>query len=104
MKKLLRSLAMAFSMYSILPAPRVEWKAENMRYAFCFFPLIGVVIGAAEFGWLWLCRLFGVGPGLTAAVATAIPVLLSAASISTGSATPPTRSPPTPRPNASSRS
>lgn len=77
MKKLLRSLAMAFSMYSILPAPRVEWKAENMRYAFCFFPLIGVVIGAAEFGWLWLCRLFGVGPGLTAAVATAIPVLLS---------------------------
>lgn len=62
-EKLLRSLAMAFSMYSILPAPRVEWKAENMRYAFCFFPLIGVVIGAAEFGWLWLCRLFGVGRG-----------------------------------------
>lgn len=77
MKDLLRSLAMAFSMYSILPAPRVDWKPENMRYAFCFFPLVGAVIGAAEYGWLWLCRLFGVGPGLTAAVATAIPVVIS---------------------------
>lgn len=77
MKNLLRSLAMAFSMYSILPAPRVEWKPENMRYAFCFFPLIGAVIGAAEYGWLWLCTDLGVGAGLASAVATAIPVVIS---------------------------
>ena len=77
MKNLLRSLAMAFSMYSAIPAPRVEWKAENMRYALCFFPLVGAVIGAAEYGWLWLCGVYGVGPGLCAAVAVALPVAVS---------------------------
>lgn len=42
---LLGSLAIAFSMYSRIPMPTVEWTKERMRYAMCFFPLIGVVTG-----------------------------------------------------------
>ncbi len=45
---------MAFAMYSKLPVPRVEWKKENMRYALCFFPLIGLIIGALCMGWFYL--------------------------------------------------
>ena len=43
---ILRSFASAFLMYSRIPMPQVEWKEENRRYALCFFPLIGAVIGA----------------------------------------------------------
>ena len=36
--RILRSLAMAFLMYSRVPMPQVEWKDENMAYATGFFP------------------------------------------------------------------
>ena len=35
-------------MYSRIPMPRMDWTEERMRYALCFFPLIGAVIGAVE--------------------------------------------------------
>lgn len=44
------SLAIAFSMYSRIPMPTVAWTKERMKYAMCFFPLIGVVIGAITYG------------------------------------------------------
>lgn len=51
----LKSLCLAFSMYSKLPAPRVAWEEKNMRYVLCFFPLIGIVQGMAML-LLWLLR------------------------------------------------
>lgn len=44
-KNLLNALFIAFSMYSKIPVPRVDWNEKSMKYAFCFFPLIGAVIG-----------------------------------------------------------
>ena len=35
---LLGSLAIAFSMYSVIPMPQVSWTKERMKYAMCFFP------------------------------------------------------------------
>ena len=46
---LLQSMIIAFSMYSKIPMPRVEWQEKNMKYAMCFFPLIGAVIGTCVF-------------------------------------------------------
>lgn len=43
--RLFQSLAIGVSMYSKIPMPRVEWNAKNMKYAMCFFPLVGVVTG-----------------------------------------------------------
>lgn len=67
----------AFSMYSILPMPRVEWSRENMRHAFCFFPLVGAVIGGAVWGWRLLCGALQLGPAVFAAGAVVLPVFLS---------------------------
>ncbi|MBR5751329.1 MAG: adenosylcobinamide-GDP ribazoletransferase [Clostridia bacterium] len=50
---MIRSAVIAFSTYSRLPMPQVEWSEENRRYALCFFPLVGMVIGGLI--WLWLC-------------------------------------------------
>lgn len=41
----MNSMIIAFAMYSKLPMPKVEWTKENMKYAMCFFPWIGIVIG-----------------------------------------------------------
>ena len=41
---LIRSFFIAFSMYSKIPMPRTDWTKEAMRYAMCFFPVIGAVI------------------------------------------------------------
>ena len=45
---LIGSFVIAFSMYSRIPMPRMDWTEERMRYALCFFPLIGAVIGAVR--------------------------------------------------------
>ena len=37
------SLAIGVAMYSKIPMPRVEWNEKNMKYAMCFFPLVGAV-------------------------------------------------------------
>ncbi|MGM9936265.1 MAG: adenosylcobinamide-GDP ribazoletransferase, partial [Candidatus Ornithomonoglobus sp.] len=46
---MINSLIIAFSMYSRIPMPRVEWREESMKYVMCFFPLIGVIIGAVVY-------------------------------------------------------
>ena len=54
---ILKSMAVAFSMYSRIPVPEFEWKKENMKYSICFFPIIGLIIAAIMTG---LYYLFGV--------------------------------------------
>ena len=75
--ELWQSFKIAFSMYSVIPLRNIEWKEETMRYAFCFFPLIGVVIGGAEWLWLWCAWKIGFSAVLTGAAAAVIPVLLT---------------------------
>ena len=77
MKDVLRSAAMAFLMFSVIPMPRVEWKKENMRYMLCCLPLVGAVIAGALYVWMLLSRELGFGRVLYAAGLTLLPVLLS---------------------------
>jgi adenosylcobinamide-GDP ribazoletransferase len=72
-----QAFKIAFSMYSAIPMPKTDWNERNMRYAMCFFPLIGVPIGALLMGWLWLCETLAAGTLLTAAVCAVIPVLVT---------------------------
>lgn len=72
-----QAFKIAFSMYSAIPMPKTDWNERNMRYAMCFFPLIGVPIGALLMGWLWLCETLATGTLLTAAVCAVIPVLVT---------------------------
>ncbi|MCI9364040.1 MAG: adenosylcobinamide-GDP ribazoletransferase [Oscillospiraceae bacterium] len=70
------SFCVAFSLYSAFPMPRVNWTKENMKYAFCFFPLIGAMIGGILILWLHFCQWMGFSL-LFAAGATTLPVLLT---------------------------
>ncbi|MBQ4310607.1 MAG: adenosylcobinamide-GDP ribazoletransferase [Oscillospiraceae bacterium] len=73
----LRSLASAFLMYSRIPMPQVEWKEENRRYALCFFPLIGAVIGTLLLLWEYVCGLIDIGLSVKAAVCVLLPILVT---------------------------
>ena len=77
MKRIYNSFLIAFSMYSKIPVPAVEWKKENMRYVMCFFPLVGTVLGFLYTGLFLLCRALGIGQILSAVLLTLLPVLLS---------------------------
>ena len=74
---LLRSLIIAFSTFSQVPVPNVEWEPDSMRYMMCFFPLVGVVIGFLLALWVWLCGAAGFGVFLRAAGIVLIPVAVS---------------------------
>ena len=74
---LLSSLFIAFATYSRIPVPAVEWNDENRKYAFCFFPLIGGVIGFLMFLWFRVCELLSIGPLLKGCGAAALPLLVT---------------------------
>ena len=73
----IRSLLIAFSTYSRIPVPQVEWNEENRRYSMCFFPLVGLVTGLLVWGWLALCACLKMGPFLQGAVAALLPLLIT---------------------------
>ncbi len=77
MKHLLQSCLIAFSMYSRLPVPTITWSQNNMLYALCFFPFVGLVIAVALYGWFILAAHYPINNILTAAVATILPILLT---------------------------
>ncbi len=77
MKKLWQSFTLATAMYSKLPMPRVAWGPDAMAHVFCFFPWIGLVIGALELGWFWLAARLGVGRLLFGAVAALLPLAVT---------------------------
>ena len=75
MKNLWNSFIVAFSMYSKIPMPRADWTRENMKYSMCFFPWVGLVIGALEFGWFHLAVWLGFGTIFRTAVPIYRPLL-----------------------------
>ncbi|GAA0280081.1 adenosylcobinamide-GDP ribazoletransferase [Faecalicatena contorta] len=74
---LLKSCAIAFSMYSKIPMPRVDWNEKNMKYAMCFFPVVGGVLGVLEVIVGGLLLDLGAGTFLFAAAMTLLPVLVT---------------------------
>lgn len=73
----LRSLVIAFSMFSLLPVPTLKWRDDNMRYVLAVLPLVGVVIGLLIRAWLWAAAALGFGTVLTAAGLTLLPVAVT---------------------------
>lgn len=71
------SMRSAFAMYSRIPTGKIEWVEENRRYALCFFPLIGLVIGGSLMVWQWLAGRLHIGSSLFAAVALLIPIVIT---------------------------
>ena len=75
--RVIRSLLIAFSTYSRIPVPQVEWTVENRRYSMCFFPLVGMVVGLMLWGWMALCDYYGINVFLRGAAAALLPLVIT---------------------------
>ena len=74
---ILKMICMAFSTYSRIPMPQVKWEDKNAEYVICFYPLVGLVVGAAEAILLYLFQSKGFPALVFALLALAIPILIS---------------------------
>lgn len=77
MKSAWSGLLVAFSLYSTVPVPQVQWERHTMRWALSFLPLVGVLIGALEWGWSALCTRLAANALFYAVGATLLPLLVS---------------------------
>lgn len=77
MKTLWNSFKIAFAMYSKIPMLRADWTKENMRYVMCFFPLVGVAVGALQYVWCYIHPFFCEGTVLPSVGYVLIPVLVT---------------------------
>lgn len=75
--QVIKSFAVAFSTYSKIPMPQFPWRDEDMRYALCFFPWVGAVIGGLLWGFLCVAERLQLGETATALAGAAIPLLVT---------------------------
>lgn len=74
---MLRACIVAFAMYSKIPMPRVEWNEKSMKYALCFFPLIGAVIGGLELLYMEVSQKIGYGRLVQSCIMAVIPIIVT---------------------------
>ena len=75
--RVLRPLAMAFSVYSRVPVPAFEWNDREIKYMLAFFPFVGALIGIILY--LWNCLVLAAELGMFCRVlfGAAIPLLIT---------------------------
>ena len=74
---ILKSLVIAFSVYSKIPVPQFEWKEKDMRYMLCFFPWVGGVIGICLYLWKLLATYLDINLLTYALIGTVIPIVIT---------------------------
>lgn len=78
MKAVVDGFFISFSMYSAIPVKReTEWNKDTMKYALCFLPFIGLLIGLLEFFLLRISLFFGFEKCLYSACAAVVPIFVS---------------------------
>lgn len=71
------ALKIAFSMYSKIPMPNTEWTEKNMKYALCFFPMVGVPIAVLIWIWSIFAQRFQISDIFRTAVYVLIPIIVT---------------------------
>ncbi len=74
---IIRSLIIAFSMFSRIPMPNVKWDEKSMKYMFCFFPFIGLLTGGINILWYMLSVKLGLNSIVFGVVAALISVAVT---------------------------
>ena len=77
MKSVISGIFVAFSMYSAIPVPQVNWEKKTMRWALIFLPLVGIIISTVSWIWFAFCSFFRANSLFYAVGATLIPLCIS---------------------------
>lgn len=73
----LNSLVLAFSQFTRIPMPQVEWEPGNMRYLMLWLPLVGAVVGLFVAAWCVIARALGFGSVLGPVGIALVPVAVT---------------------------
>ncbi len=73
----MRSVIMAFSMYSRIPMPKIKWDEKRMQYSLCFFPLVGLTLGGCGVLLYFICERLHFQSMTRALLQAALPILLT---------------------------
>lgn len=73
----IESLFIALSTYSIIPVPNFNWNERNMKYAICFFPVVGLICCIFTFALIKLITLLKLSNFFGAIFLTCLPLLLT---------------------------
>ena len=74
---ILKSIAVAFSMYSRIPMPHFKWGSEDMKYHLIFFPFVGALIGLLELLLRIFFRIYDMPYMAFVALAVAMPLIVT---------------------------
>ena len=73
----MKSLVIAFSMYSKIPMPHLELEEKDMRYVMGFFPLVGLVLGICQLAWYKISVYAGIPDVSRTLIFLILPVLVT---------------------------
>jgi len=74
---MLKSIVAAFSTYSKIPMPRIEWDEKSMKYSMCCFPLVGLVTGFLCVCCYYVFDVLSVGKVLSSVTLSLLPILVT---------------------------
>lgn len=77
MKEIIKSLVMAFSMFSTLPMPQIKWDEKSWKYVLIAFPWVGVVCGGIFVLIAELCTAFQFSEVFTSVVLLLTPIIFT---------------------------
>lgn len=77
MKTLWTAVVSAFSTFSVLPTPRIEWNEYALKNVLAALPLVGVVIGGVLCLYYWISGFLQLPAILSAVAFTILPIALS---------------------------
>ena len=75
--KILRYIAVSFSLYSKIPMPRFEWREDDMEHSLSFFPFVGLVTGLLSYGIYSFLAYFEVQAVVRAITSVIIPIMVT---------------------------
>ena len=75
--RIIKSIIVAFSMYSRIPMPGFKWESDDMKYHFIFFPWIGGVILALEYALRIFVKHYNIPTIVFTFLAVVIPLIIT---------------------------
>ena len=77
MRTLWHAVVSAFSAFSVIPTPRIAWRADSLKGILAALPLVGIVIGGCGCLYFLLSQVLALPAILSAVVFTVLPVAVS---------------------------
>ncbi len=75
--KILRRIAISFSLYSRIPVPYFEWKEADLKYSLMFFPWVGAIIGGISVGLYYIACRFSTPFVVTLMILGMVPLIVT---------------------------